>query len=297
MKYAILLLSLGLGVFTIFDPAYAEEAPVLSPAEVIDAALIEAPQPGRLHRKPTADDSAQDAWLVGGPAECADECAPPVLDPCDPWSGSLGLGFSTSQGNSDRMDLLLRAELIYEKGPWYFEGRLNYVYGESDGTRSAENYHGELNARRNLNPKTYVFVKYNYDQDELAGLQYRHRLVGGVGYKFIDRKNTHFNGEAGVGYVFEKRLFQKETQDPSAYLGLDYGHTWADDSEFHVHLDYFPNLADFDLSLLTCEAKYTKPLFGKFNLMLGARVDWVMNPPAPTDPVDLLIIVGMEYKL
>jgi hypothetical protein len=297
MKYAIIILSLGLGIFVNLDAAHAEEAPALSPAEVIDAALIEAPEAGRLHRKATADEAAQDAWLVGGPAECEDACAPPVLDPCDPWSGTLALAFSTSQGNSDRLDFLLRGEAVYEKGPWYFEGRLAFVYGESEGTRSAQNYHGEMNARRTLNPKTYVFVKYNYDQDDLAGLQYRHRLVGGIGRKFIDRKNTQFNGEVGAGYVFEKRQYEKETQDPSAYLGLDYGHTWADESEFHVHLDYFPNLAEFDLSLLTCEAKYTKPLFGKFKLLLGLRVDWVMNPPAPTDPVDLLVIVGMELAL
>lgn len=295
MKHFIVACGICLGLFASERPALADGRAELRPADIIDAALLEKPAADRMEKRPTAQ-ALKDAWLVGGAADC-DACAPEPLDPCDPWQVNLSFGFTSSQGNSEQLDLQLRGEVIYEKGPWYAEARMAFVYGEANGVRSAENYHGEANTRRKLNDRTYAFVKYNYDQDRFADLIYRHRIVAGAGRKFIDRKYTTLNGEVGLGYVFEKRIGLAETEDPSAYLGLDYEHTWMDESKIHVHLDYFPNLNDFDLSLTTIEARYTKPLIGKVNLLLAVRVDWVLDPPPPADPVDLLMIVGLDVSL
>jgi putative salt-induced outer membrane protein YdiY len=260
--------------------AWADEQPDVRAA--IDAALREVPDAGRLVR---AAGPARDAFLVGGAA------------PEDPWTFEIGLGLSLAKGNSDHFDLHVDGLAAYERGTWALKNKAAFTYGESDGTRSAENWHTEHRVDKEFGGCNYFFAQVNFDRDELADLEYRFTGLGGVGRTLLEGPNGFLKAEVGGGAVYEKRLAMPSTTSPSLYVGVDAERTWADGSKLTVEYDFVPNLSDFDLSFMFWDVKYAKPLCAELDLTIRLRLDYVLEPPAPTESLDILLAVGLQVRL
>jgi len=257
----------------------AQAAAPRTPADVVEAALVMPPLAGRLERMPVA---------------AAASAAPAAEPPKSPWSRSLGLALSMAQGNSDTLDITADGLAKYERDPWLLSLKAVFAYGEKDGSRSTEALHVTLHAERKLSQRVYVFGNVDYSRDEPAGLVYRWTPVGGLGVVLVKSSSLQVKGEVGGGYTIEKRLGQGETADPAAYLGLDYEKTWADGSKLTLNTKFVPNLGDFDLSVVTWDLKFAKPLSGAIDLTVSLRVDYVFQPPAPSDSTDVLLAVGLR---
>jgi putative salt-induced outer membrane protein YdiY len=289
MRTSALALSVALLLATFAGSARADDA---DPLAAIDAALFAPPSDARLVRE---DGTAREVWEIGGAEPCK-ACGKPGPGDC-PWVVEFGFALSLAQGNSDKLDLVLDGKADYVRDPWALKNSAKFVYAESDGVRSTEAWHTEHRVERKLSARTYVFTQVMFDRDELADLEYRFTGLVGIGRVLIETSRDLLKGEVGGGVVIEKRLLLPETSDPSAYLGLDYEHCWADGSKLVIAYDFIPNLSDFDLSVMTWDAKFTKPLSDKLDLTVGLRVDYVFQPPAPTESWDLLLAVGLRVKL
>lgn len=247
----------------------------LSPAEVIDAALLETPATERLERSPGA-------WLIGGE------------EAKSPWSFSMGLALSLAQGNSDSFDLTADASATYEKDPWKWKVKTTFAYGEKDGSTSTEALHVTLHAERKLSERVYVFGNLDFDRDEPAGLEYRWTPVGGLGFVLVKGRTIEVKGELGGGYTWEKRIGQSSTGNPAAYFGLEYAKTWDSGTKLTAEYKFIPNLGDFDLSVMTWELKLAQPVCAEIDLTISLRVDYVFEPPAPSESTDVLFGLGLR---
>ena len=214
-----------------------------------------------------------------------------------PWKLQLGLAASAARGNTETFDVLFDGQLNYERNKVAAELKAAYVYGEAQGTKNSENIHIQGRFERKLRGKSYLFFKYNFDQDRFADLEYRHTALAGWGYTIIDREKTKLKGELGGGSVWEQRLTTPPIWNPSAYLGLDFTTEWGDGNTFSLDYDFVPYLQDFDLSYMTWDAKFGTPVCEGLDLTIGIRVNWVFEPPAPTKAVDLLMSVGLRFEL
>ncbi len=217
---------------------------------------------------------------------------------CSPWSFEAGAAFSLSQGNSDILDLRLDGLVKYERGPWALESGIIYVYGETEGSQSAENIHAHSRIEREISKNLYVFASLLYDRDVFADLQHRWTTVGGLGVVIADNGRARLTAEAGGGYTFERRFSTTSwTEDPSGYFGLDYEFKNPDTGQKLVlAYDFLPNFGDFDLSQMVFEARFDQPVCAEIALSIGLRIDHVLEPPAGVDATDILLTVGLRAK-
>jgi putative salt-induced outer membrane protein YdiY len=204
---------------------------------------------------------------------------------------------SVQQGNTETFDVKLDGEVVYDATPWEFRTSLAFVYGESEGERTAESWHGLLRGERSLGDCRYVFAQVLFDRDEPADLDYRWTGVLGYGCTFVDEPRDRLKGELGVGLVHEKRTDLASTTDPTLYAGLRYEHDWADGSRLFSDLKLLPNVSDFDLSLATLDTGYETPICSWCRLAFGLRLDWVVDPPGDVEPLDLLFTAGVKVEL
>lgn len=226
-------------------------------------------------------------------------CCPPdePVPACeDPWAFWVSLALGLGQGNSDFFDVNAAAGFEHVSGPWNVEFEVSYVYGEKDGDLAANRWNSKLRGERDLTARSYAFGQVLFDSDELADLDYRFNINGGYGRHLIETNRIEWNGEVGAGMVIEQRSGLPQTIDPAGYLSSDFTYTWPDGKEFSAEVDFLPNLGDFDLSLTTVQLRFGCPLFGACNLEVKFRMDWVIDPPGDTEPVDTLLNVGLRFR-
>jgi hypothetical protein len=255
----------------------------------VDEALELDPAPGRLVRRGTPGPG--DLWPTGGPADC---------DPCadaGPWSFVFGLGLSLAQGNSDKLDVHLDGEAVYEVDPLLLRAKAAFAYGESEGDVSTEAWHATARIERKLGRSLYAFGQLDFDRDVPAELEYRFVAVAGLGAALVDTPALLLKGELGGGWTWEERTGLAPTAAPSAYVGAHLKRTWEDCRTLTVDWRFVPNLDDFDLTVATWDAKFVTPLCDGLDLTVGLRVDWVIDPPGDAEPVDLLLAVGLRLAL
>jgi len=279
-EFAVVLAALCLTT-----PAFAGDEStdrLVDPLAAIDGALLLPPADARrLERR------AAEAFAIGGaPAEYE-----------SPWSFEIGLAGSLARGNTETFDLLADGKVNYERNQVKAELKAAYMYGEAKSVTTSENWHIQARMERRICGRSYGFGKYNYDRDPFADLDYRHTGILGYGRTLIDREKTKLKGELGGGMVWEQRLTTPPTASPAAYLGLDFSHEWGAGNTFTLDYDFVPYLNNFDLSYMTWDMKFGTPLCKGLDLTVGARVGWVIEPPAPTKPLDLLLAVGLRLKL
>lgn len=231
-----------------------------------------------------------------------DPCTP--LDPCEPidccespFSLTLGLGVSFSEGNSEKFDIAFSGALTYDRRPWLARLGWLWAYGESDGRAATDTFHADLRLERRIGTRWSAFGLVSFDDDKLAGLQYRWIGTLGVGYRFFEYKGTYLKAEVGGGLTVEKRRLRPETSDPSAYLGGEYFRAFRNGIDLLARARFLPNLDDYDLSLLVVETVLAVPLTLNSALAVTVRVDHVIDAPDPAEDTDVIFVVGLQVNL
>ena len=204
---------------------------------------------------------------------------------------------SQATGNSELFDVQLDGLLKYTRGRNTFEAALAYVYGEQDGDRTAENWHGKARFERKFTSRAYYFLQTLYDRDDFADLQHRITVLGGIGAELLHTRYSVFKAEIGGGATFERRFGEDWQNDPSAYAGLDYTYEHPSGRRLALELDFLPNLDDFDLSRTIFHARFDQPLCDELSLSLGIRMEHVIDPPGDVEELDTLFTAGLRLRL
>lgn len=284
-------LLLALAIVAATEPAHAADL-----RSEIDAALTDGARLERLGRMPGG------LVPIGG---ASDPCCPPVKDycapedPCKPWDVELILGFSLAQGNSDLLNFTFDGRADYKQDLWRVGNLVQFVYGETSGVRSAENWRTKHRVDRTFagSGKTYAFAQLLFNRDELSGLEYRLTPTVGIGRTLLQGKRGFLQGEIGGGAVREKRLGLAATTAPSAYLGLDLERNWRDGKKIVLDYDFVANLDQIDLSFWTLDMKFFVPVCSWMDLTVGVRLDYVFEPPGGAESLDVLTVVGLNVRL
>jgi len=218
-------------------------------------------------------------------------------EPADPFDVELGAAASLASGNTDLFDLKLDGLVRYSRGRNTLESSLAYVYGEQDGDRSAENWHGKARFERRLSARAYAFAQALYDRDVFADIQHRVTAVEGLGWELAKSRRAALKAEVGGGMTFERRFGQAWMRDPSAYVGFDYTYKDPSGRKLVVGLDWLPNLNEFDLSRTILDMRLDQPVGQGIDLSLGVRLEHVINPPGAIKELDALLTAGFRLRL
>ncbi len=129
--------------------------------------------------------------------------APPPPPP--PWTGSVNFGLAVTAGNNDTLNANGGFEAKYDpKTKNVFKTAGLFLYGETEGETTAEQYVLTFRDEYALNSRVFVFGDFRYLHDRFKGISYMVAPTGGIGYKILDLQATKIGVGLGGGGVWEK---------------------------------------------------------------------------------------------
>jgi putative salt-induced outer membrane protein len=214
-------------------------------------------------------------------AEDAAEAPEPI------WTGSLGLAYLATTGNSETSTFGLSFTTERRPTPWglTITGRFNR--NEDDGVLTAERYSLGGRARRALGERWEFFGGLSAEKDEFAGFDLLLLAEAGVTYKALVGPKHHLSFDAGVTWTDENRIEPEPDVDfLGAVLGLDYEWKISDNSSFIQALDFYPNFDESSDWRLTSMTALQSAVNSWLAVKLGYEIRYRNQPIGDNEDTD-----------
>ena len=236
------------------------------------------------------------------PAAPGFDLAPAAIEDPPPeelgkWKGTVSVGATYSDGNSDRKSAtaLADATLRREKDRYTFNFLWNYA--KEDGVTTDRRTIGTAKYDYFLTKKTYLLANASGESDLNALLDLRFIVGAGAGYQFLEDEKWKLSGEAGLAYVDEN---YKDNDADAEYLAARLAYK----AECKVNESLsagqngqiYPSLEDKEdvNALVDTHAKLT--LTEKMFAQFGWLFTWDNTPAAGTERVDNLLLLTLGWS-
>jgi len=239
----------------------------------------------------------------------ADDAPPPP--PQDTWFGKGQVGFLESKGNSNAESINGNVDMSRIDGAWKNEITLVALYGKNNGIVSAERYEAREQTNYNFTERLFAFGGLRYEHDLFDGFQYQASAAGGMGYKFIDGKDTTLSAQIGAGFrqirpeilttaptgEVTARYPQDTTRSGIGTAEIDFMHKFSSSTTL---TDKYYMEAGAGNTMLQNNLQLAVKMTTKLALAIGYQVIDNTNPPAgsmpPLKKVDQLTTVNLQYS-
>jgi putative salt-induced outer membrane protein len=243
-------------------------------------------------------------------AALADD-APAPPPPQDTWIGKGQVGFLESKGNSNAESINGNVDVWRFDGPWKNDLYLTALYGKNNGIVSAERYEAREQTNYNFSPRMFAFGGLRYEHDLFDGFQYQASAAGGLGYKFIDGKDTTLSAQVGAGFrqirpellntaptgEVTARFPQDTTRSGIGTAEIDFMHKFSASTTL---TDKYYMEAGAGNTMLQNTLQLAVKMTTKLALTIGYQVIDNTNPPAgsvpPLKKVDQLTTVNLQFS-
>ncbi|MDD4267486.1 MAG: DUF481 domain-containing protein [Pirellulales bacterium] len=296
-------------------PAYST-APSASPY-----AMQMAPQPLSLPNDPTSAPFGPPEILPETvPAPSADQAAggssdtPVLADPIqvaepapwwmydmgdwlDFWTGSLELGVTGSEGNSQTLNYQLGVDAKRKTKQTVLDFDLQYYRKSADSIETSHRLFAETRWEWLFadSPWTW-YVRQLTEYDEFTAYDVRLTFDTGLGYALIDNETTSFVTRAGAGGSREIGG-PDDSWVPEAVFGLEFSHQLSKRQKLSASADYTPDVTNFSDYRLTSKAAWEVLLDEEMNLSLKLSIlDRYDSTPNGVKPNDLDYTITLLWK-
>jgi len=212
--------------------------------------------------------------LLAVPALAAEEAPKP------PWSGSLGLSFLATTGNSDTQSLGLEFGLKRTPDPWGLEVGAKFLRATKDGVANAERYLLSVRGTRALSDRWSVFAGASAERDTFAGFDLRGIIEGGLTYKALTGPVHTLDLDGGLTWTKENPVVGDNRSFVGGILGAAYQWTISKTSAFTEKLRWYPDFDQTSNWRATSETALKASLSDTFALKAAYEVRY-SNQPIP----------------
>jgi putative salt-induced outer membrane protein YdiY len=228
------------------------------------------------------------------------------------WHGSVNVAFQSSRGNTyeNSGTVLANVNRRWEKDR--MNANFGYYYSETGTSKyskekSTDRWEIEGQHDHFWGSKFYMYENARYEEDDIAGLDYRLRLGVGGGYQWLDGFESEttgkwsFNQEVGAAWIKNSYADQDPDADDS-YATVRYAHhlkyfpKWRDGVEVFHNLEYLPQVNDFDNYLIKADVGFSTKIVLDFDLLCKIEWDYNSMPSVGRKSSDFRYIVGLGYK-
>jgi putative salt-induced outer membrane protein len=161
------------------------------------------------------------------------------------WTGSLGLSWLATSGNTDTSSLGLDLSLTREPDPWGLEFVARGNRADQAGNLTAENYLAAVRAMRKLSVRWDAFGGLSYAKDTFAGFDSQIVASAGVTYKALLGPKHLLAFDMGLSWTTEDVVPPYPDVD---FVGGLFGLAWewklSDGAKLTERLVFTPNFDD-----------------------------------------------------
>jgi putative salt-induced outer membrane protein YdiY len=260
-------------------------------------------------RPPVAPPAALLLALAAAPALAqeellpeADEPAPvagdPAAEPPPAWSGSLGVSYLATGGNSDTETFGLDLEAKRRPEPWGLDLVASVHSAETDGETTAERSYASLRVKRALDARRELFGGASAERDVFADLERRLVVEAGGIYKPLSGPRHALDLDLGLTWTDEDRVAPEPDTDAfGALAGLHYTWQISATAALSQRLAYHPNFdrsTDWRAASLTA---LTAAINRRLSVKLGYEYRFRNEPIGDNDDVDTVTRVSLVWHL
>ena len=236
-----------------------------------------------------------------------------ALNPAvETWHGSVNVAYQSSRGNTYQNSATVLANVNRRWEKDRFNANFGYYYSETGPTKdsmekSTDRWELEGQHDHFWSALLYSYVNSRFEQDDIAGLDYRFRLGAGAGLQWLDGRvfdttgKWSFNQEVGAAWVKNSYLDQDPSADDS-YATLRYAHhlkylpKWNSNIEGFHNLEYLPQVDDWENYLMRADVGFSAKIVMNFDLLCKIEWDYNSMPSVGRKSSDIRYIVGLGYK-
>ena len=204
------------------------------------------------------------------------------------WTGSLGLAWVATSGNTDTSSLGLDFKLDRKPEPWGFNFVAAGNRADNNGTTTAENYLVSGRATRKLNERWEGFGGLAWSRDPFSGFDSQTVASAGATYIAVEGERNHLSFDGGLTYTWESRVPPAEDVDFfGGLLGLNWELKIGEHSKLTERFVYTPNFDNSSDWRIDSATALESSVNSWLALKLGFIVRYRHQPiekPDPTDP-------------
>lgn len=257
--------------------------------------------------------SVKDGALVDEKGSPVDMANVKAFNPVEEkWHGSVNVAFQSARGNTyeNSATVLANVNRRWEKDR--VNANFGYYYSETGTSeenkeKSTDRWEIEGQHDHFWSERFYIYENAKFEQDDIAGLDYRLRLGAGGGYQWLDGRNFDstgkwsFNQEVGAAWIKNSYVDQDPSADDS-YATVRYAHhlkyfpKWNDNIEAFHNLEFLPQVDDWENYLIKADVGFTTKIVMDFNLLCKIEWDYNSMPSVGRKSSDFRYIVGLGYQ-
>lgn len=253
--------------------------------------------------QPATPTSAPATAVATAPAPAA-KAAPPKLPPppVKKWSGAVTGSATATRGNSHSDVFRVGFDAARKDDGNILTLNAGYAFGRTENrttgsaSTTTDNWFAQGKYDYSLNERWYNYAMVRVEADYVAELDIRVTPGFGLGYRWINKPEQHFNTEIGVTYVYEKYRNDGEKDHVALRLAYHYDKKLNETVSLVHNLEYLPDVVDignFNLNAdIGVRAMLTKSMFA--DLKAEWRHDSMPAPGAEYN--DFRYIVGVGWK-
>ncbi len=214
----------------------------------------------------------------------------------DGFETTLSLGVTLNQGNTDSS--LGNASLLSERKTDLrtIRAGIDFVYGEQDGEKSAENLRGFAGIKETLRDRLYATADLLAMADPIADVDYRAIVSAGLGVYLMKDDVVTLTVDAGPAYIWEKVGGVSDD-----FWGLRaaqrYDRALSETAKVWQSLEFVPEAEDFDNYLLIGEIGVEAALNSRLSLRTVFKVTYDNEPAPGARKADRQLLAGLVIRL
>ena len=230
------------------------------------------------------------------------------------WEGSVGLGATIQQGNSDSVLVTLTATAQRKWEKDQLQLGITGGYGEArpqstatdpdpDMQKNTDYLGGMAQYNRLFSERLYAYGRVDALHDDIADIMYRVMLSPGAGYFVIREERLTLSGEVGPGYLWERLRESTPTgnvYDNNDYATIRFGERlqWqiSKTARLRQSLEYLPEASDWGNYIINATIAVEAAITSKLLLQVTFLNTYDSEPAPGSDQNDMKLIAGLGYK-
>ena len=234
-----------------------------------------------------------------------------IEKPPETWHGSINIAFNAARGNTYKNGATVLADVNRRWDDDRFAANFGYYYDENGTSRqdkkmATKRWEIEGQWDHFWTQRFYNYLNGRYEQDDIAGIDYRARLGAGLGYQWIEGEDAldlgkwWFSQEAGAAWV--ETVYAADNDSDRDSVSLRYAHhlkyqpKWYEGVEVFHNFEIMPQCGDFAYFLAKGDVGLTTKIIMNWDLIAKIECDYNSKPIEGREKADMRYIVGLGYK-
>ncbi len=221
------------------------------------------------------------------------------------WRGSVSVGATYSNAQSESYHLSLQGELERTTGSDRWISNLWVISGRSDGSETSALFDVRTRYDRDIRKRWFAFVQGEHRRDRPANLEQRTSLGVGVGYRIAERRNIAWSVLAGLGHTAERFYTPLDIiggprtryNRAEGLLGTEAEFELTDNLTLTHRLTWYPNLTYSTAYRLVYDATARAAITKRLSMDITASWRQSTEPGADKRPDELLVVTGLALRL